>query len=203
MLQIQNTLISLDLLEKRFVCDLQKCKGACCVKGDAGAPLTKNEISEIENIFEIVKPFMSKEGISAIEKQGKFTVDEEGEFVTTLCEGKKVLHTGEDLGGACAYVVFEKNGSTKCSFELAYNAGKTNFKKPLSCHLYPVRIAKFNEYDAVNFHEWEICKPACECGKNLNVKVYQFVKEALIRKYGEKWFEELKIADEMLEKVNR
>lgn len=187
MLQIQKTLVSLDLLEKRFVCDLQKCKGACCVEGDAGAPLLEEELEVVEKMYEKVKPFMRKEGIAAIEKQGRHIIDDEGEPVTPLVKGKE-----------CAYVVFEKNGSTRCAFELAYNAGKTDFKKPVSCHLYPVRIAKYNEFEAVNFQSWEICKPACICGEKLNVKVYRFVKEALIRRYGEAWFEELEIADEML-----
>lgn len=187
MLQIQNTLLSLDLLEKKFVCDLQKCKGACCVKGDSGAPIAKEELPLIEGIYEKVKPFMRKEGIDAIEKQGKHIIDEEGEPVTPLVNGKE-----------CAYVVFENNGKTKCAFELAYNAGKTNFKKPISCHLYPVRIAKYNDFDAINFHEWDICKPACECGEKLNVKVFHFVKEALIRKYGKEWFGQLEEAEKML-----
>lgn len=191
MIQIQKTLVSLDLLEKRFVCDLQKCKGACCVGGDAGAPLSEEELPLIEQIYEKVKPFMRKEGIATIEKQGKHIIDNEGEPVTPLVKGEE-----------CAYVVFEKNGLAKCAFELAYQAGKTDFKKPVSCHLYPVRIAKYNEFEAVNYHQWNLCKPACECGKKLNVKIYQFVKEALIRRFGEKWFEELKVADEMWEKKN-
>ena len=195
MLQIQNTLVSLDILEKRFVCDLQKCKGACCVKGDAGAPLTQEELLLIETIYEKVKPFMHKEGTDAIEKKGKYTIDDEGEHVTTLADNVK--NNASD--GACAYAVFEKNGSTKCAFELAYNAGETDFKKPVSCHLYPVRIAKYNEFNAVNFHAWEICSPACECGKKLNIKVYQFLKEALIRKFGKHWFEELELADKMMQ----
>jgi hypothetical protein len=192
MIQIQNTLVSLDLLEKRFVCDLQKCKGACCVGGDAGAPLSEEELPLVERIYDEVKPFMRIEGIRAIEKQGKYVIDEEGEPVTPLVKGAE-----------CAYVVFDNKGATKCAFELAYMAGRTNFKKPVSCHLYPVRVAKYNDFEAVNYHQWNICKPACECGKKLDVKIYQFVKEALVRRFGEKWLEELKIADELLEAENK
>lgn len=187
MLQIQNTLISLDLFEKHFACDLQQCRGACCVKGDAGAPLTDEETVKIEAIFLRVKPFLRKEGLKTIEKHGKFTLDEEGENVTTLIKGKE-----------CAYAVFENDGTAKCAFELAYKAGKTDFIKPVSCHLYPVRIARYNEFEAINFHSWEICRPACECGNDLKIKVFRFVKDALVRRFGEKWFEELTLADKML-----
>ncbi len=206
----------MDILQRHFVCDLNKCKGACCVKGDAGAPLLNEELLIIDRIYEKVKPYMRMEGIKAIEANGrdikmgekwskdgvKWTVDEEGENVTPLVNGKE-----------CAYVVFEKNGSTRCSFELAYKDGKTGFKKPLSCHLYPVRIQKLNLgsgkeseknveelYEGLNFHEWEICSPACECGEKLQVPVYKFLKEALIRKYGEEWYKELEIADRMIGK---
>lgn len=188
MLQIQNTLISRDLFEKHFRCDLPECKGACCIEGDAGAPLSENDLSQIKKIIAVVKYYMREEGIDAIQKHGLFSIDKEGETVTPLVNGKE-----------CAYLVFDSKGITNCAFELAFADGKTGFKKPLSCHLYPVRISKFNELDAVNFHEWDICKPAFKCGKKSNVKVYEFLKESLIKKYGAEWFGELVIADRHFE----
>lgn len=183
MIVIDNTIVSEDILEKKFVCDLTSCKGACCVEGDSGAPLEETETGLLDDIYEDVKPFMTKEGIEAVEKQGKFIVDQDGDYVTPLVEGKQ-----------CAYV-FYQDGSTKCAIEKAHSEGLTDFKKPISCHLYPIRITKHSSYDAVNYHRWEICKPACSCGTKLNVKVYQFLKEPLIRKYGFKWYEELKEID--------
>jgi len=178
---IANTLVSEDLLERRFVCDLNACKGACCVEGDAGAPLETEEISILEDIIDEIKPFMADDGSRVVEKEGVFVVDTDGNYVTPLVENKH-----------CAFVVFD-NGIAKCAIENAFNAGKTKFKKPVSCHLYPVRITEYDEYDAVNFHEWNICKPACTCGAKLNVPVFRFLKEPLIRKYGEDWYAELEL----------
>jgi hypothetical protein len=189
MYQIKDTLVSSEVLEKKFVCDLQKCKGACCIEGDAGAPLEDNETSILEKIHEDVKPFMRKEGIEAIEEQGFFTVDEDGDKVTVLVKGKE-----------CAYVVFNEKGVTECAIEKAYNAKKIDFKKPISCHLYPIRVGKYPSFQAINYNEWHICKPACECGEKLDVKVYQFLKEPLIRKFGQEWFNELKEIDSELQK---
>ena len=186
MIAIGNTIVSKDLLDKKFVCDLSACKGACCVEGDSGAPLEEEEAAILDDIFDEVKPYMAGEGIKAIEEQGKFIIDKDGDQVTPLVEGKH-----------CAYVFFQ-NGTAKCAIEKAHSEKKTDFKKPLSCHLYPVRITKHKEYDAVNYHRWEICRPACSCGEKLDVKIYQFLKEPLIRKYGMEWYEELKQIDETL-----
>jgi hypothetical protein len=186
MLVIKDTLVSLDLLEKKFVCDLNACKGACCVEGDSGAPLNEEEASVLDDIYEDVKPYMTQNGKEAIEEQGKYIIDSEGDLVTPLINGKE-----------CAYTFFE-NGIANCAIEKAFTEGKTSFMKPVSCHLYPVRITNYSSYDAVNYHKWDICKPACKCGSELNVKVYQFLKAPLIRKYGEEWFRELKKADEAL-----
>ena len=184
MIAINNTIISEDLLKKKFICDLNACKGACCVEGDSGAPLEEEEISILDDIFEDVKPYMNEAGIKAVEEQGKFIIDSEGDFVTPLVKGKE-----------CAYVTFNKSGIAQCAIEKAYEEGKVDFKKPVSCHLYPVRITKYKDFEAVNYHKWEICHPACHCGEQLNVKVYKFLKEPLIRKYGSGWFESLELID--------
>lgn len=183
MISIDNTLISEDLLDKKFVCDLNACKGECCIAGDSGAPLEQEELAILEDIYETVAPFMNEEGRQEIEKQGLYIVDEDGDFVTPLVD--KVKH--------CAFVVFE-NEIAKCAIENAYKAGKVDFKKPISCHLYPVRITKYRDFDAVNYHKWNVCKPACSCGKKLDVAVYKFLKEPLIRKFGTEWYKQLELA---------
>ena len=191
MIAIDNTLVSEDLLEKKFVCDLNACKGACCVEGDMGAPLEKEEAKILEEIYPKVKPYMLEEGIKAVEKYGFYVVDEDdGDWCTPLVDKKpSSKHPGQ-----CAFVMFEK-GIAKCAIEKAYYDGKVSFKKPVSCHLYPVRITKYKDYDAVNYHKWDLCKPACACGKKLQVPVYSFVRDGLVRKYGEKWYEQIKLVD--------
>ena len=179
MFQLNKTIISEEILEKEFVCNLSACKGACCVDGDAGAPLELAETKILEEIYPKVKPFLRKEGIKAIEEQGKFVIGEDGEFETTLIEGKD-----------CAYVIFD--GKTAlCGIEQAYNQGLIDWKKPVSCHLYPVRVKEYSDFAAVNYHKWHICSDACSLGKELEVPVYKFVKEALVRKFGQQWYDEL------------
>ena len=175
MIPINNTIVSDELIKEKFVCDLNKCKGACCVEGESGAPLEKEELEILEKIYDKVKPYLTPKGIAAIEEQGLFLKDSDDDWVTPLINSD----------GACAYTIFE-NGIAQCGIEKAYSEGKTNFQKPVSCHLYPVRITKHKEYDAVNYHEWEICSPACSLGKKL--------KDSLVRKYGTNWYEELKLA---------
>jgi hypothetical protein len=181
MIVIDDTLISEDLLEKKFVCDLNACKGACCVAGDSGAPLDRAELRVLEDIFDKVKPFMTPKGIRAVEKQGPYVIDEDGDYTTTLVSEK----------AECAFVYFDETKTAKCAIEKAHAAGIIDWKKPLSCHLYPVRITKYRKYDAVNYHSWEVCKPACDCGTKLGVPVYRFLKEPLIRKYGADWYMQL------------
>lgn len=183
MIAIDNTIVSEDLLEKKFVCDLNTCKGECCVAGDSGAPLEESELKILEEIYEKVKPYMATDGIQAVDEQGVYVIDGDNDLTTPLVDGKH-----------CAFVLFEK-GIAKCSIEKAYNEKKINFKKPVSCHLYPVRITKHKSYDAVNYDKWDVCKPACKCGEKLDISVYQFLKEPLIRKYGEAWYKELKRYD--------
>ncbi|PIY08920.1 MAG: DUF3109 domain-containing protein [Flexibacter sp. CG_4_10_14_3_um_filter_32_15] len=191
MIPIKNTLVSDNVALTQFVCNLSKCKGACCVEGEMGAPLEDNERHILEDIYEDVKPFLTEEGIEAIEKNGKYVLDEDNEFSTTLIERNT----------ACAYVTYDEKGITKCGIEKAFEAGKIDYQKPISCHLYPIRITKYASFDAVNYDEWEICSPACSLGKELKVPVYKFLKTPLIRKYGTEWYDELAtfIEKELLE----
>lgn len=181
MIIVGQTLVSEDLFDQQFVCDLNACKGACCIEGESGAPLEADELLRIEENLEAVKPFMRSEGLKAIEASGPYVVDEDGEFVTSLVSKH----------GACVFVTFDEKGIAKCALEQAYNAGATNWKKPISCHLYPVRLAQLTEYVAVNYHRWQVCEPACACGSALKVPVYRFLKEPLIRRFGEAWYAEL------------
>ena len=189
MIEVDDKLLSLDLFEKKFVCNLSACKGICCIEGDAGAPLEMEEIDILEESLDVIKPYMRQEGIEVIEKQGVFYMDEDNEPVTSLVKN-----------GACAFVYFDKNNSTKCSIEKAHSEGKLDFKKPISCHLYPVRVTKLRNYEAVNFNQWDICSDACTLGTELNVKVYKFLKEPIIRKWGERFFTELIQIDKEIEK---
>jgi hypothetical protein len=186
MFAIQNTLVSLDLLERHFVCDLNACKGACCVKGDAGAPLTDDEINLLEDIIDDILPYLDEEGRAMIAEKGVFEIDVDGDKGTALLEN-----------GRCAFALIDENGLVSCGIEKAEKAGSVSFKKPISCHLYPVRITEYKEYDAVNYNKWSICKQACDCGAKLNVPLYRFLKDALIRKYGAAWYEELEMIDQL------
>ena len=180
MFQLGKTIVSEDIFEKDFVCNLSACKGACCVEGDAGAPLEEEEAKILNRIYPIVKPFLREEGIKAIEKQGAFITTEDGELETPLIDGAE-----------CAYVFFDQKGTALCAIEEAYNKGIVDWKKPISCHLYPIRVKDYTEFSAINYNKWHICDDACTLGKELQVPVYKFVKEALIRKFGEDWYLEL------------
>ncbi len=183
MLEVENILVHEDLLKENFVCNLNKCKGACCIEGDSGAPLAHQEKEILERIYPQVKPYMTAKGISEIERSGTSVTDFEGDLTTPCIDGNK----------ECAYVTWE-NGITKCAIEKAYEDGKTDWKKPISCHLYPIRITAYPEFDVLNYDRWSICSPACAFGDELKVPVYQFLKEPLIRKYGEDWFNSLEEA---------
>lgn len=187
MLRIGNRIYSFDLFREQFVCDLEKCHGACCVHGDSGAPLETEEAEFLDENFPAIIPFLRPEAVRYIEKTGKHVIDSDNDTVTPLLNGKE-----------CAYTVFEK-GIAFCGIEKAWNAGVITFRKPLSCHLYPVRKTRYKDFDAFNYHEWEICKPARVKGSTLNVPVYEFCKDALIRDIGEDEFSELKIAHRQLD----
>ncbi|CAM1350013.1 DUF3109 family protein [Tenacibaculum halocynthiae] len=180
MFQLGKTIVSEDLIEKEFVCNLSACKGACCIDGDAGAPLDEEETKILEKIYPQVKPFLRKEGIDAIEKQGTWIKGDFGELETPLINDAD-----------CAYVIFDEKNTALCAIEEAYNQGLVDWKKPVSCHLYPVRIKDYSEFSAVNYDKWEICDDACSLGKELQVPVYKFVKQALVRKFGQNWYDEL------------
>ncbi len=183
MIAIEDKLISEDLKDKHFICDLTVCKGACCIEGDGGAPLEKDELEKITAVIEHVKPYLTKEGIEVIEEFGPYVYDEkEDEYGTTLINGK-----------ACAFVNYEK-GVSYCGIEKAYYDKKIDFMKPISCHLYPIRITKYETYEAVNYETWDICKAACIKGAQEKVPVYKFLKIPLIRKYGEKFYAALEFA---------
>lgn len=178
MIEINDKLISEDIFSEQFVCNLSRCKGVCCVAGDVGAPLDKEETKILDDIFESVKPFLRKEGIKAIEEQGTWTLDPmDNDYVTPMVNDEE-----------CAYVIFDEKGITKCGIEKAYENGAVDWPKPISCHLYPIRVKEYSGFTAINYHEWEVCKPACELGKELKVPVYKFLKNPLIRKYGEDFY---------------
>ncbi len=181
MILIEETVISEDVKEKQFVCNLEKCKGACCVEGDLGAPLEESELQVLIDLYDKIKPYLSEEGIKAIEEQGVFVVDEENDFSTPTIGDKE-----------CAYAIYDKEGILKCGIEQAYNDEVIDFKKPISCHLYPIRVTKYEEYHALNYDQWSICTDACELGEKLGVPVYKFLQEPLERAYGEEWYHKLK-----------
>ncbi len=178
--ELENKIVSTEIFSRKFVCDLKACKGACCIEGDGGAPLEIDEIENIQTNLETIKKYMRPEGIQTVETNGIQYKDADGDAVTTLINNKE-----------CAFVFFDENNSAKCSIEHAFKKGEIDFNKPLSCHLYPIRIKKFNDYSAINFESWDICKPACSCGEQLNIPVYKFLKEPLIRAFGEDFFFEL------------
>lgn len=190
LIEVKDKVVSTLLFEEKFVCDLSACKGACCVEGDAGAPIKLDEIDVLEEDLEKIKPYMRQEGIDAVEKTGVFYMDQwENEPVVTLVNDKE-----------CAFVNFDENGIAKCAIEQAHKDGKTEFKKPISCHLYPIRIQKYTDFEALNYAEWNICKPACECGSKLDVKVFKFLKEPIIRAFGDEFYAELELINSELDK---
>lgn len=176
---LDNTTISNDLRTACFCCDLSKCKGACCVEGDGGAPLEEEEISKLEDFIHTIKSFMTEEGITTVETLGVFDYDEKGDYVTPLINGKE-----------CAYV-FSENGITRCAIEQAFLEKAIPFQKPISCHLYPVRISRTSTGETVKYHKWSVCRQAVVNGTRMNLKLYQFLEEPLIRKYGRGWYNRL------------
>jgi hypothetical protein len=180
MVEIEDKIISDELFEKKFVCDLQKCKGGCCVEGDSGAPLKSKEIKEIAKNLSIIKSEMSTKGLNAIKNNDFHNVDSDGDKVTKLVDGKE-----------CVFVVFDKNNIAKCSIESAFRKNKINFNKPISCHLYPLRVKKYDSFTAINVDSWHVCKPACECGTELNVPVFKFLKDAIVRSWDLDFFHHL------------
>lgn len=181
MIAIDHVLLSDDVLDEQFVCDLERCKGGCCVDGDCGAPITEAEAKIINDIYPIVKPYLPEAHIAEIEKQGTHVVDDEYDLVTPTING-----------GICVYGYTDINGMVKCGIEKAYLENKVDFKKPISCHLFPLRVSESNGIEMVNYEPRKgLCRPACKLGKKLQVPVYRFLKEPLIRKYGPEFYEAL------------
>ena len=178
MIQIGETIVSQVAFEHAFCCDLSKCKGACCVEGDAGAPLLPSEVPILESIQDAIRPFLRPEGLAALEAQGVAVKDHDGEWVTPLVDGRE-----------CAYVTFDQ-GVAKCGIEQAAAAGAVDWPKPISCHLYPIRVTKYQDFDALNVHHWKVCEPACSLGQELKLPVFRFLQGALVRAYGPAWMEE-------------
>lgn len=183
MIVIDNILVSDEIVEEQFVCDLIKCKGGCCVDGDAGAPLSEDELKRIDEVLDAVKPYLDERSLAEIEKQGRYVYDKEFGWVTPAIDG-----------GICVYATRDAQGIVKCGIEQAYRDGKTGWKKPISCHLFPIRIKQSEDgvHEYVNYEPREdLCKAACKLGKKLKVPVYQFLKEPLIRRYGQEFYNTL------------
>ncbi|MCB0636377.1 MAG: DUF3109 family protein [Lewinella sp.] len=186
MLIIQGKLISDDIVEAHFLCDLEACKGACCWEGDAGAPLEEAELAVLDEIYGVVTPYLSPAGREAIAAQGRYVYDEEGgDYATPLVDR-----------GPCAYMILDGKGMARCGIEAAWQAGKIDFRKPISCHLYPIRIESnpAADFEALNYERWSICNAACAKGAAARLPIYRFVKDALIRKYGQDFYDELDAA---------
>lgn len=193
MIQIDDTIISMDLFEKQFCCDLSECKGICCIEGDSGAPLEESEVPILENILPVVWNDLSDKSKAVIEKQGVSYIDIEGDRVTSIVDGCE-----------CVFTYLDENGVCKCAIEKAHREGKIDFYKPISCHLYPVRLENLrNGTVGINIHQWKVCKVAFELGKKCGLPVYQFLKEPLIRRFGAEWYEKVCIAAEEIKKMKK
>ena len=193
LVEINDKIISTEVFSEQFVCDLSKCKGACCVEGDGGAPLKESERILIKKNLEKIKPFMNKKGIDTIEKTDFYYEDEDDLPATQLVDKKE-----------CVFVYFNKeNNHAMCAIENAYNAGEISFNKPISCHLYPIRTKEFNEFTALNYERWNICNPACDLGASLKLPVYKFLKDPLTRAYGKTFYKELEKVDAQLKRQEK
>lgn len=192
MIEIGRTIISRDIFEQRFVCDLLKCKGACCVEGDSGAPLTPEEAKIIEKEYPKFEQYLPVKHREEIQIQGFSIIDDDKDLVTPLVDKRQ-----------CAYSFADDKGILKCSIEKAFNEGKISFRKPVSCHLFPIRITEYKRFDALNYEELNICKPGRECGESMKMPLFRFLKEPLLRKYGEDWYREVEIAADYLKENNK
>lgn len=180
MFQIGETIVSLDIITENFLCDLTACKGECCIEGDSGAPIEDIEVDILNEILPAVWDDLSIKAQKVINEQGVVYKDRDGDMVTSIVDNKDCVFTYYDGAHTC-----------KCAIEKAYKEGKIDFYKPISCHLYPVRLEKYKDFIAINYHRWKICKAAVALGKAEGLKIYRFLKEPLIRCFGEEWYEEL------------
>ena len=188
MIEIDDKIISKDIFEKQFICDLNACKGACCVEGDSGAPLKKNEVEILNKVYPFVRPYLSKKSQDVIDNVGVSVLDNDGDLTTPLINNKE-----------CAFVILD-NGISKCGIEKANIDKKINFQKPISCHLFPIRISEYHDFHAINYDSIKICSPACTLGKEMSMPVYQFLKTPLIRRYGTSFYNEVTKIAELLNK---
>ena len=180
MIQIQQTLLSDDIFDEQFICDLCKCKGQCCVDGESGAPITQEEYVQIQRILPLIQDMLSTEAQSLINKQGIAYTDEDGELVTSIINGEE-----------CVFTWFDEEGVCKCAIDTAFREGLTDVQKPISCHLYPIRLTDYTDFTAVNYHRWSICKPAIKLGRKEGLPIYRFLREPLIRRFGKDWYKEV------------
>lgn len=192
MFQIGDAIVATDIIEESFLCDLSVCKGECCVEGDAGAPLEDDEVRIIEDILPQVWDDLSPQAQEVIKKQGVAYKDGDGDMVTSIVNGKD-----------CVFTYYDETGICKCAIEKAYKENRVDFYKPISCHLYPIRLESYKNFTAVNYHRWSVCKAAVLLGKKEGLKIYQFLKEPLIRRFGEDWYKELTLVAEEYTKGNQ
>ena len=185
MFQIQNTLVTLDLAERFFCCDLDKCLGACCIEGDAGAPVTEDEVAEIRKVLPEVEAEMMPRAIEEVREHGVAYTDEEGDLVTTILDGRN-----------CAFTCYAPGGVCLCALEKAFREGRTSFRKPASCALYPLRIKEYPTFTAVNYHRWDICRDAEVLGRKNGIRLYRFLEGPLVERFGREWYDELALACE-------
>lgn len=181
MFQIQDTLVSLDLAEEFFCCDLSKCLGACCIEGDAGAPVTPDEVEKIKESLPAIESDMLPRAVEEVRRNGVAYTDEEGDLVTTLLDGRN-----------CAFTCYGPGGVCLCALEKARREGRTSWLKPASCALYPLRLTEYPSFTAVNYHRWSICRDAVANGRRLGIRLYQFLKQPLTERFGAEWYAELK-----------
>ena len=191
MIHIQQTLISDDIFKEHFICDLCKCKGQCCVDGESGAPLEQHEFEDINEILPEIWDDLSPAAQDLINEQGIAYTDYDGELVTSIIKGRE-----------CVFTYFDENGVCKCAIDNAYSEGRINVQKPISCHLYPIRLKEYVEFTAVNYHKWSVCEPAVDLGRQKGLPLFRFLKEPLIRKFGENWYNEVCEAAILIEKNN-
>lgn len=190
MIQIQDTIVSFDVITGQFCCDLAKCHGACCVEGDAGAPVTPQEIAQIEELLPEIADMLSPSALMVIEEQGVAYSDPEGELVTSIVDGRD-----------CVFTVHE-GGNCYCAIEKAFLEGRCSFRKPVSCHLYPIRVKRLGQYWGLNYDRWDVCRPAVIKGRRLGLPVYRCLREPLIRRFGQEWYDELELTVQELKKQN-
>lgn len=187
MIEIDGKVINTEIFRRRFICDISKCKGTCCYDGDSGAPLEEDELEKLTEVYPTVKPYLSDEENEEIAKQGLWVTDRDGDLVTPIIRGCE-----------CVYTNREEDGTWSCAIEKAYREGKTKWRKPISCYLYPIRVSKTRKYEMFNFHEWEVCRPAVELGEKVGTPAYKFLKEPIIAKYGEEFYNELEQVEQEL-----